>query len=50
MPVVQDSDLLGYLLLPVDRVRSICDRATTSLLHPAPGRPAPVIGAKVAPS
>ena len=43
----QTAALLG---LPVDRVRSICDRATTSLLHPARDRPAPVIGAKVAPS
>ncbi|MER5446308.1 sigma factor-like helix-turn-helix DNA-binding protein [Streptomyces sp. NPDC002766] len=43
----QTAALLG---LPVDRVRSICDRATTSLLHPARGRPSPVIGAKVAPS
>ena len=43
----QTAALLG---LPVERVRTICDRATTTLLRP-PRSPAPaVVGAKVAPS
>jgi hypothetical protein len=43
----QTAALLG---LPVDRVRTICDRATATLLHP-PRRPAPaVVEPKVAPS
>ncbi|MFE2458325.1 sigma factor-like helix-turn-helix DNA-binding protein [Streptomyces sp. NPDC059402] len=35
----QASALLG---LPVDRVRTICDRATATLLHPPPASPRPV--------
>ncbi|MFJ3666044.1 sigma factor-like helix-turn-helix DNA-binding protein [Streptomyces sp. NPDC090106] len=43
----QTAALLG---LPVERVRTICDRATATLLHPPRG-PAPTVrGAKVAPS
>ncbi|MET7480959.1 sigma factor-like helix-turn-helix DNA-binding protein [Streptomyces sp. NPDC005648] len=43
----QTAALLG---LPVERVHTICDRATATLLHP-PKKPAPsVVGAKVAPS
>ncbi|MGI5457400.1 sigma factor-like helix-turn-helix DNA-binding protein [Streptomyces sp. CA-249302] len=41
----QTAALLG---LPPDRVRAICDRATTNLLHPPPDRPRRVVGAKVA--
>ncbi|WP_128380848.1 sigma factor-like helix-turn-helix DNA-binding protein [Streptomyces cavernae] len=41
----QTAALLG---LPVERVRSICDRASATLLHP-PRKPAPAV-AKVAPS
>lgn len=43
----QTAALLG---LPTERVHTICDRATATLLHP-PKKPAPsVVGAKVAPS
>ncbi|MEV7387812.1 MULTISPECIES: sigma factor-like helix-turn-helix DNA-binding protein [unclassified Streptomyces] len=43
----QTAALLG---LPTDRVHTICDRATATLLHP-PRKPGPrVMGAKVAPS
>ncbi|MCI3272720.1 sigma factor-like helix-turn-helix DNA-binding protein [Streptomyces cylindrosporus] len=41
----QTAALLG---LPPDRVRAICDRATTNLLHPPPERPRRAFGAKVA--
>ncbi|MGN3959332.1 sigma factor-like helix-turn-helix DNA-binding protein [Streptomyces sp. WAC8370] len=40
----QASTLLG---LPVDRVRTICDRATATLLRPPPA-PAPPVAAKAA--
>ncbi|MFR0357908.1 sigma factor-like helix-turn-helix DNA-binding protein [Streptomyces sediminimaris] len=44
----QTAALLG---LPTERVRTICDRATATLLHPSHGGPArTVAGAKVAPS
>jgi hypothetical protein len=43
----QTAALLG---LPIERVRTICDRATATLLHPPRG-PAPAVAkAKVAPS
>lgn len=43
----QTAALLG---LPTERVRTICERATATLLHP-PRNPAPAVtGAKVAPS
>ncbi|MHC3468120.1 sigma factor-like helix-turn-helix DNA-binding protein [Streptomyces sp. 7R007] len=43
----QTAALLG---LPTERVRTICDRATATLLHP-PREPAPAVaGAEVAPS
>jgi hypothetical protein len=41
----QTAALLG---LPVDRVRTICDRAMSTLLHPPPARTRPL--SKVAPS
>ncbi|MFE4965080.1 sigma factor-like helix-turn-helix DNA-binding protein [Streptomyces sp. NPDC056660] len=43
----QTAALLG---LATDRVRIICDRATTTLLHPPPKTSPTVLGAKVAPS
>jgi hypothetical protein len=43
----QTAALLG---LPPERVRTICDRATTALLHPPRGPSPAVGGAKVAPS
>lgn len=43
----QTAALLG---LPTERVRTLCERATATLLHP-PRNPAPAVtGAKVAPS
>lgn len=43
----QTAALLG---LPAERVRTICDRATATLLHPPRGPAPAVAGAKVAPS
>lgn len=43
----QTAALLG---LPVDRVRVLCDRATTTLLRPRGKTARTVLGAKVAPS
>ncbi|MEU9380187.1 sigma factor-like helix-turn-helix DNA-binding protein [Streptomyces sp. NPDC048279] len=43
----QTAALLG---LPTDRVHTICDRATATLLHPPRKAAPPVMGAKVAPS
>ncbi|MFD3584036.1 sigma factor-like helix-turn-helix DNA-binding protein [Streptomyces sp. NPDC058683] len=47
---VAEEQAAALLGLPTDRVRIICDRAITTLLHP-PAKAAPtVLGAKVAPS
>ncbi|KOG32754.1 sigma factor-like helix-turn-helix DNA-binding protein [Streptomyces resistomycificus] len=47
---VAEEQAAALLGLPVERVRSICDRATATLLHP-PRDPAPAVsGARVAPS
>jgi hypothetical protein len=47
---VAEEQAAALLGLPTERVRTICDRATATLLHPPRG-PAPVVaGAKVAPS
>ncbi|MGW8061774.1 sigma factor-like helix-turn-helix DNA-binding protein [Streptomyces ziwulingensis] len=43
---VQAAALLG---MPVERVRTICDRATATLLHPPPGPSRAAAGAKAAP-
>ncbi|MET7680280.1 sigma factor-like helix-turn-helix DNA-binding protein [Streptomyces sp. NPDC005423] len=43
----QTAALLG---LPTERVRTICDRATATLLHPPRGPAPTVLGAEVAPS
>jgi hypothetical protein len=43
----QTAALLG---LPTERVRTICDRATSTLLHPPRGPAPAVAGAKVVPS
>ncbi|WP_345962567.1 RNA polymerase subunit sigma-70 [Streptomyces sp. BRB040] len=43
----QASALLG---LPVDRVRTICDRATATVLHPQPAPDRPVATATAAPA
>ncbi|MGX1367793.1 hypothetical protein RKD19_003152 [Streptomyces canus] len=43
----QTAALLG---LPAERVHTICDRATATLLHPARGPAPAVVGAKVAAS
>ncbi|WP_155053830.1 sigma factor-like helix-turn-helix DNA-binding protein [Streptomyces blattellae] len=43
----QTAALLG---LSTERVRAICNRATTTLLHPPRGPAPAVVGAKVAPS
>lgn len=47
---VAEEQAAALLGLSTDRVRAICDRATTTLLRPPPG-PAPAVGGpKVAPS
>jgi hypothetical protein len=47
---VAEEQVAALLGLSTDRVRAICDRATTALLHPPRG-PAPAVGGpKVAPS
>lgn len=47
---VGEEQIAALLGLPVDRVRALCLRATTTLLHP-PRDPAPApVAAKVAPS
>lgn len=43
----QTAALLG---LPAERVHTVCDRATATLLHPARPAPARTVGTKVAPS
>jgi DNA-directed RNA polymerase specialized sigma24 family protein len=48
---VAEEQAAALLGLPPDRVRTICDRATATLLHPPRGpAPAGVAGATVAPS
>ncbi|MER5214127.1 sigma factor-like helix-turn-helix DNA-binding protein [Streptomyces sp. NPDC002838] len=48
---VAEEQAAALLGLPPERVRAICDRATTTLLHPPEGpAPAGVAGATVAPS
>ncbi|MFJ3303265.1 sigma factor-like helix-turn-helix DNA-binding protein [Streptomyces sp. NPDC086549] len=47
---VAEEQAAALLGLPVERVRTICDRATATLLHPRRGQPPAVMGPKVAPS
>ncbi|MEV0635364.1 sigma factor-like helix-turn-helix DNA-binding protein [Streptomyces sp. NPDC050619] len=46
---VAEEQAAALLGLPPERVRTLCDRATATLLHPPRG-PAAAVGAKVAPS
>ena len=47
---VAEEQAAALLGLPTERVRTICDRATASLLHPPRGPAPAVVGAKVAAS
>ncbi|MET7482583.1 sigma factor-like helix-turn-helix DNA-binding protein [Streptomyces sp. NPDC005538] len=47
---VAEEQAAALLGLPTERVRTICDRATATLLHPSRGPLPKVGGAKVAPS
>ncbi len=47
---VAEEQAAALLGLPVERVRTICDRATATLLHPSRGPAPKVAGAKVVPS
>jgi DNA-directed RNA polymerase specialized sigma24 family protein len=47
---VAEEQAAALLGLPTERVRTICDRATATLLHPPRGRVPKAAGAEVAPS
>ncbi|MEU1403306.1 sigma factor-like helix-turn-helix DNA-binding protein [Streptomyces sp. NPDC005728] len=47
---VAEEQVAALLGLPVERVHSLCDRATATVLHPAPAAVPRAVGAKVAPS
>lgn len=47
---VAEEQAAALLGLPTERIRTICDRATATLLHPPRGPAPKVAGAKVAPS
>ncbi|MFE9439509.1 sigma factor-like helix-turn-helix DNA-binding protein [Streptomyces sp. NPDC006602] len=47
---VAEEQAAALLGLPVERVRALCERATTTLLHPPRGPAPTVAGARVAPS
>jgi hypothetical protein len=47
---VAEEQAAALLGLPAERVRTICDRATATLLHPPRGPAPTVVGAKVAAS
>ncbi|MER7566142.1 sigma factor-like helix-turn-helix DNA-binding protein [Streptomyces sp. NPDC048523] len=47
---VAEEQAAALLGLPAERVRTICDRATATLLHPPRGPAPAVVGAKVAAS
>jgi hypothetical protein len=47
---VAEEQAAALLGLPAERVRTICDRATATLLHPPRGPAPAVVTAKVAPS
>jgi DNA-directed RNA polymerase specialized sigma24 family protein len=47
---VAEEQAAALLGLPTERVRTICDRATATLLHPPRGPAPAVLGAKVAAS
>ena len=47
---VAEEQAAALLGLPVERVRTLCDRATATLLHPPRGPAPSVAGARVAPS
>lgn len=47
---VAEEQAAALLGLPTERVRTICDRATATLLHPPRGPAPTAIGAKVAAS
>ncbi|MFF3461348.1 sigma factor-like helix-turn-helix DNA-binding protein [Streptomyces sp. NPDC001984] len=47
---VAEEQAAALLGLPTERVHTICDRATATLLHPPRARATPVVGAEVAPS
>jgi DNA-directed RNA polymerase specialized sigma24 family protein len=47
---VAEEQAAALLGLPTERVHTICDRATATLLHPPRGPAPAVVGAKVAAS
>ncbi|MDQ0992736.1 sigma factor-like helix-turn-helix DNA-binding protein [Streptomyces sp. V3I7] len=47
---VAEEQAAALLGLPRERVHTVCDRATATLLHPSPGRPSAVTGVKAASS
>ncbi|MFI5683713.1 sigma factor-like helix-turn-helix DNA-binding protein [Streptomyces sp. NPDC051636] len=47
---VAEEQVAALLGLPLERVRTICDRATATVLHPSRGPSPAAVGAKVAPS
>ncbi|MFE0511112.1 sigma factor-like helix-turn-helix DNA-binding protein [Streptomyces sp. NPDC058964] len=47
---VAEEQAAALLGLPAERVHTICDRATATLLHPRRGQAPAVMGTKVAPS
>ncbi|MFD5792917.1 sigma factor-like helix-turn-helix DNA-binding protein [Streptomyces diastatochromogenes] len=47
---VAEEQAAALLGLPVERVHSICDRATATVLHPAPATTPRAVGARAVPS
>ncbi|MFF9057609.1 sigma factor-like helix-turn-helix DNA-binding protein [Streptomyces sp. NPDC101213] len=47
---VGEEQVAALLGLPVERVRTLCDRATATVLHPPPAPPPPTPAAKAAPT